>query len=67
MTLTVGDLSAIAGMVGIATATWAGVTRYFVKAEVKGAIDGLRLELVQQRLTDLESRRVMPVAESALK
>jgi hypothetical protein len=49
MTLTAGDMAAITGMMTALTTVSGVVVRYFVKSEIRLAIDSLRLELAGQR------------------
>lgn len=58
MTLTIGDLAALAAVSSIITGALAVVTRYYVKAEIEGAMNTLRLELVKERAAVLEARVV---------
>lgn len=65
MTLTIGDLAALTGMITTLMTVEGVVVRYFVKSEIKFAIDALRYELAEKRMQALESRVIAPVLITA--
>ena len=56
MTLTVGDIAALTGMMVTISGVVSVITKYYVKAEIGASISRLRLELKQDRLDVLESQ-----------
>ena len=60
MTLTIGDIGALTALGVTITSTFAMVNRYFVRSEIRIAVDALRLELAKERNTVLESRIAPP-------
>jgi len=56
MTLTVGDIASITAVCVTITSAFAIVNRYFVRSEIRIAVDALRLELSRERANILESR-----------
>lgn len=56
MTLGLGDVAALAGVMTAISSALALVVKYYVKAEIRSAVNGLRLELKQERLDTLEAR-----------
>lgn len=65
MTLTAGDVAAISGLFALWGGVLAAVCRYFVKAEIKIACDGLRLEWARERALALETRLAIHTTEAS--